>query len=199
MIIKEQLQNTDIYIIDQLLKGNFDELKSVLDVGCGAGRNLVYFLQNDFDVFGIDPNENRLNETKEIALELNPSTPSTNFKIATAELIPFKQNFDLIICNAVLHFAKNKTQFETILFSIWEKLNDNGILFIRLASNIGIENLVEPTGNGNYQLSDGTTRYLVSEKMLLDYTQQLNGELLEPIKTTNVQSLRCMTTWILKK
>ena len=90
-------------------------------------------------------------------------------------------------------------KFEEMLFGIWKKLAKDGILFFRIASDIGIENLVIPIKNGNFKLPDDTTRYLVSEKMLIDYTMQLNATLIEPIKTTNVQSLRCMTTWILKK
>ena len=46
-----------------------------------------------------------------------------------------------------------------MLFSIWNKLNTNGILFIRLASDIGIENLVQSIENGNYLLPDGSTRF----------------------------------------
>lgn len=199
MNITSQLQNTDIYIIDQILKGRFNRVKSVLDVGCGSGRNLVYFLQNNFDVFGFDPDQNRLKKAQQLAINLSPTTPFSNFKIGSVEEIPFKNSFDLILCNAVLHFAKNTTQFETMLFSMWKQLNPDGILFIRLASDIGIEQLVHPLGDGNYKLPDGSTRYLVSESILLDYTHQLNGDLLEPIKTTNVQSLRCMTTWILRK
>ena len=86
-----------------------------------------------------------------------------------------------------------------MLNGIWDNLVKDGILFIRLASDIGIENFVTPIENGNYNLPDGTTRYLVTEKMLLEYTSKLNATLVEPIKTTNVQSLRSMTTWILKK
>lgn len=194
-----QLKNIDIYIIDLILKGSFEHVKSILDVGCGSGRNLTYFLQNDFNVFAIDPNEASLFEAQQIALKLNSSIPLSNFKIGIAEQIPFKNTFDLIICNAVLHFSSNTTQFENMLFGMWSQLNTNGILFIRLASNIGIEKLVEPIGNGNYKLPDGSRRYLVSEKALLDYTDQLNAVLLEPIKTTNVQNLRCMTTWVLRK
>jgi len=199
MNIKSQLQKTDIYIIDQLLKGRFDQVNSVLDIGCGSGRNLTYFLQHNYKVYGLDPNAARLYDTQQLALELSPTTPISNFKIGKAEQIPFEHNFDLVICNAVLHFAKNKTQFEAILYSMWNKLTDNGILFIRLASDIGIEKLVKPIGEGMYQLPDGSSRYLVSEQILLDYTKKLNAQLLEPLKTTNVQNLRCMTTWILKK
>ena len=190
-----QIEHTDIYLIDQILKGRFDNTKSVLDVGCGKGRNVTYFLKNRFDVYGIDSNSNCLDWTIE-----NKNVIPTNFQEALAEKIPFgDKQFDLIICNAVLHFAKNKAHFEEVLFSIWNRVSKNGILFIRLASDIGIENLVTSLGNGEFQLPDDSTRYLVSEKALLDYSKQLNATFVEPIKTTNVQNLRCMTTWILQK
>ncbi|CAM3786006.1 Class I SAM-dependent methyltransferase [Mucilaginibacter galii] len=48
--------NIDIYLFDQLLKGTYNGCHNVLDVGCGGGRNLVYFLQNGFEVYGVDPN-----------------------------------------------------------------------------------------------------------------------------------------------
>ena len=195
MNIKSQLQNTDIYIIDQILKGRFDNCKSVLDVGCGKGRNLVYFLQNNFDVYGLDANEQNIKSTQ----QLLPNSNIKNFKIGLAEDIPFDNSFDVIICNAVLHFAKSKTHFEEMLNEMWGKLNKEGILFIRLASDIGIEKLVTPIENGVYKLPDGSSRYLVSQNMLFEYTNELKAELVEPIKTTNVQNLRCMTTWIIRK
>lgn len=190
-----QLQHTDIYLIDQILKNRFKHTNTILDVGCGSGRNFTYFLQNGFNVFGIDTDENSIQKLIKNN-QLNPN----QFKVAAAENIPFDQlKFDLIICNAVLHFAKNKLHFEEMLFSMWNRLGNNGMLFIRLASDIGIEKLVAPIGNGIFQLPDGSKRYLVSDQILITYTQQLKAQLVEPIKTTNVQSLRCMTTWILKK
>jgi hypothetical protein len=35
--------------------------------------------------------------------------------------------------------------------------------------------------------------------MLIERTGRLGGELLDPIKTTNVQRQRCMTTWVVRK
>ena len=70
---------------------------------------------------------------------------------------------------------------------------------MRLASSIGIEHLITPTENGRYDLPDGSERFLVSEKTLIESTENLGARLLEPIKTTNVQNLRCMTTWVLYK
>ena len=186
-----QIINTDIYLIDQILKGRFNNSKTILDVGCGTGRNLPYFLHGAFEVFGIDSDEKQINE-----LIHNKQVKRANFKVAQAHNIPFNNvKFDLIICNAVLHFADNKEHFERMLQSMWNRLEQGGILFMRLASNMGIE----PMGNGKYALPDGSIRYLVDQNELLNYTENMNATLVEKIKTTNVQDMRCMTTWIVKK
>jgi len=192
--------NIDIYLFDQLLKGNYDSCRKVLDVGCGGGRNLVYFLQNGFEVFGIDPNPEAIEAVKELSASRAPANPLQNFIVCPAENMPFNNNvFDLVICSAVLHFAQNHEHFDSILRSIWRVIKPGGYLFARLASDIGIENKVQSLGNGRYLLPDESERFLVNEHTLLRYTQELQGQLHEPIKTTNVQNLRCMTTWCVQK
>lgn len=101
--------NIDIYLFDQLLKGTYNDCKTVLDVGCGGGRNLVYFLRNGYQVFGIDPNIQAIEAVKELSSQLAPANPKDNFTLANAEDMPFPDNsFNLAICSAVLHFAKTK-------------------------------------------------------------------------------------------
>jgi len=192
--------NIDIYLFDQLLKGRFDHCRTILDVGCGDGRNIVYFLKNGHDVYGIDQNADAIAAVKSLSDEVAPNSSSENFVVAKAENIPFEDaTFDLVICSAILHFAKNKTNFEDMLHSSWRVLKPGGFYFARLASNIGIEALVTRNENGRYLLPDGTTRYLVNLAALTHYTKELNGELYEPIKTTVVDNLRAMTTWCIRK
>jgi tellurite methyltransferase len=193
--------NIDIYLFDQLLKGRFNYCQKVLDVGCGGGRNLPYFLQNGYQVYGIDPNSEAVEQVRSLAKTLAPVGNHTeNFIVAKAEDMPFNKNtFDLVICSAVLHFANDSNHFDAMLRSIWRVLKPGGFLFARLASDIGIEHLVIPLENNRYALPDGSERFLVNEQILLEYTNVLGGELFEPIKTTNVQNLRCMTTWCVRK
>jgi tellurite methyltransferase len=73
------------------------------------------------------------------------------------------------------------------------------MLFCRLASSIGIENEVTPLAGNRFILPDRSERYLVSESVLLGLTQQLGGQLLDPLKTTVVQNQRSMTTWVVRK
>jgi tellurite methyltransferase len=198
--LQEELGNIDIYLFDQLLKGRFDACKSVVDIGCGGGRNLVYFLRNGFEVYGIDQSAEAVEAVKQLSATLAPGNPVANFVVANADELPFADgSFDIAISSAVLHFAQSKDHFEAMLHSAWRVLKPGGYLFARLASDIGIETFVLPTGRGRYLLPDGSERYLVNEQILLNYTRELNGQLYEPIKTTNVQNLRCMTTWCARK
>jgi tellurite methyltransferase len=198
--LQQSFGNIDIYLFDQLLKGTYANCHKVLDAGCGGGRNLVYFLQNRFEVYGIDPNADAIAAVRELSNNLSGLNPPENFIVAAAEELPFEDEiFDLVISSAVLHFAKSRQHFESMLFSMWRVLKPGGYFFARLASDIGIEILVQSLGNGRYFLPDGSDRFLVNQQQLLDYTRVLNANLHEPIKTTNVQNLRCMTTWCLQK
>ncbi len=198
--LQQDFGNIDIYLFDQLLKGTYDDCRRVLDAGCGSGRNLLYFLKNGYEVYGIDPNVEAIETVKALAKSIAPKNSITNFKVAKSEDLPFDNDyFDLVISSAVLHFADSEAHFDHMLNAMWQVLKPGGYLFTRLASDIGIESLVFPTGKGRYLLPDGSERFLVNEQMLLDYTESLNAQLHEPIKTTNVQNLRCMTTWCLQK
>ncbi len=193
-----QFGNIDIYLFDQLLKGRLSPPMRILDAGCGGGRNLVYLMQENYEVYGVDQNAEVTQQVQLLASQCggNPD----NFQAAYIDSMPFSDaSFNFVICNAVLHFARDKNHFETMLQELWRVVAKEGYLFIRLASDIGITQLTQPLGNGQFALPDGSTRYLVSLDDLLHYTKELNATLFEPIKTTNVQNLRCMTTWCLQK
>jgi tellurite methyltransferase len=135
---------------------------------------------------------------QELSRTLAPGNALDRFRVASIEENPFgAQQFDLVICNAVLHFARDEAHFEAMLRAIWAAVAPGGFLFVRVASMIGIEAHVQPLGGGQYLLPDGSTRFLVDEAMLLRYQHTWGCLQVEPIKTTNVQGLRCMTTWCL--
>ena len=81
---------------------------------------------------------------------------------------------------------------------MWRVLGRGGLFFARLASSIGIEPLLSDT-TGRVRLPDGSDRFVVDERLLLDATYERGGSLLDPIKTTNVQNQRAMTTWVMAK
>jgi hypothetical protein len=52
---------------------------------------------------------------------------------------------------------------------------------------------------GIYRIGDGQEWFLVDEELLLGLTNELNGVMVDPLKTTIVQDYRCMTTWVVRK
>jgi hypothetical protein len=81
---------------------------------------------------------------------------------------------------------------------MWRILAREGLLFARLATSIGLERQLACTV-GRTQLPDGSERFVVDERTLLALTSELGGALADPLKTTNVQNARCMTTWVVEK
>jgi ubiquinone/menaquinone biosynthesis C-methylase UbiE len=198
--IRETFGEIDIYLFDQILKERFVAGSSILDAGCGGGRNLVYFLRSDYKVFGVDRNQKAVEHVRLLAKTLAPHLPSANFQTAPVEKMPFAdRSFDAVISSAVLHFAEDEQNFFAMVGEMWRVLKSGGLFFARLASSIGIEDKIKSVGDGRYYLPDGSERFLVDEESLVSLTNQLNGIWIEPLKTTNVQNLRCMTTWVLRK
>ena len=190
----------DIYLFDQLLRGRLDGVRTVLDAGCGAGRNLVYLLRAGYDVHAVDRDARSVARVRALAAELAPALPPDRIQVAEVDALPFADaGFEAVISSAVLHFARDPAHFDAMLAEMWRVLRPGGFLFARLASSIGIEPLVRPVSDGVYALPDGSQRFLVDQAGLLARTEALGGALLDPIKTTNVQDLRAMTTWCLRK
>jgi SAM-dependent methyltransferase len=189
----------DIYLFDQLLRGRFDLRPRVLDAGCGDGRNLTYFLHRGFTCFGIDRAPQAVELVQAAAARIAPELPPQNFVTGEIERLPWDEaSMDAVVCSAVLHFARDLAHFDRMVEDMWRVLAPDGMLFARVASNIGLEDVVGAAGR-RARLPDGSDRFVVDEAILLDRTARLGGRLLDPIKTTNVQQQRCMTTWCLEK
>ncbi|MCP9495993.1 MAG: class I SAM-dependent methyltransferase [Pyrinomonadaceae bacterium MAG19_C2-C3] len=198
--LQEHFGNLDIYLFDQLLKGRFTPQMRVLDAGCGEGRNLVYFLREGYEVFGVDKSEAAIDYVRRLATLLAPELPQDNFRVEAVEKMAFADvSFDLVISSAVLHFADDEDHWQRMVGEMWRVLTPGGIFFARLASTIGMEEKVQRIEGRRFSLPDGSDRFLVDEEMLMEAVKHYGGELIEPIKTTIVQSMRSMTTWCVLK
>jgi len=198
--LSEWFGGIDIYLFDQLLKERIVPGSRILDAGCGSGRNLLYFLRSGYEVSAVDESSAAIAQTRRLAAELAPHLPANSFREEPVERMSFSDGqFDVVLSSAVLHFASDEQQWESMVKEMWRVLKPCGIFFARLASSIGIEDKVELIDGRRYHVPDGSERFLVDEPMLLRVTEELGGEFLEPIKTTIVQNLRAMTTWCLRK
>ena len=189
----------DIYLFDQLLRGRFDTRRRGLDAGCGAGRNLVYMLGRGFDAFAIDSDPAAVAAVKRLFARLAPQLAGEHVREGHVDTLPWPDaSMDAVISSAVLHFARDAEHFRAMVNEMWRVLVPGGLLFARLATSIGLEHQLE-VPVGRVRLPDGSERFVVDEATLLVTARALGGRLVDPLKTTNVQQLRAMTTWVLVK
>ncbi|MDA1306102.1 MAG: class I SAM-dependent methyltransferase [Acidobacteria bacterium] len=199
MNIPQAFGNIDIYLFDQLMKGRIAVADRVLDAGCGSGRNAHYLLRESVDVYGVDENPPAVAAFAELAAELGHPLQDGRARQAALDALPFDQDyFDVVICSAVLHFARDDQHFEDMVAELFRVLRPGGLFFSRLASSAGIESQVQWLSGRRAYLPDGSERYLVNEAQLMALTAA-HGQLLDPLKTTIVHGQRAMTTWVVRK
>jgi SAM-dependent methyltransferase len=196
--LQDQFGQIDIYVFDQILRGNIEPGMTVVDAGCGYGRNLVHLLRSGCPVFALDQDPQAVDHVRRLSESLQTGLPAKNFQTGSIENLPFPNAIaDVVLCNAVLHFARDDRHFRAMLAELWRVLKPGGMLFCRLGSRIGMD--FQRLRGNIFLIPDGSEWFLVDEPMLLSLTEELNAVQVDPLKTTIVQDYRCMTTWVLRK
>ena len=194
------LGNVDNYLLDQLLKGRFNKDMKILDVGCGEWRNAVYFLQKNYSIFGLDPNEVAVQYCRYLAKTINPQTDIHRFQIGDGAAIPFHAAaFDAVISSAVLHFAEVHAHFWKMITEIHRILQPGGIFWMRMCTGFG--NMLEESqdlGEGRYALPDGSERYVLLPEGLQEL-ERIGFRFLEAPKTVLVYGQREMGVFLMEK
>ncbi|MEL6533926.1 MAG: class I SAM-dependent methyltransferase [Bacteroidota bacterium] len=198
--VNRYLGNVDLYLLDQILKGRFHPEMKILDAGCGEGRNLSFFLRNQYPVFGIDRNEDAIRMVRFVARLTQSQYPEDRFQVSSLQKIPHPDAyFQLVLCNAVLHFAETEADF----WQMWQELErvvaPGGYLFVRTASVMGLDLPVNPQHAGRYWLPDGSIRFLLTREHWAKIQSDGNWEQVEPLKVVSVDQQRGMVTLMLKK
>ena len=194
------LGNIDIYLLDHILKGRFTKEMKILDAGCGEGRNAIYFIQKEYQIYGIDPNETAIQYCRYLSKSLRADFDFHRFQVGRLEEIPFhKEAFDALICSAVLHFAENVDNFWQMIHEIHRVLKPMGIFWFRMCTAFGgIDQQMESLGNGRFNLPDGSERFV----FLSEYEEKLKKigfRFVENPKTVHVLGQREMGVFLVEK
>jgi SAM-dependent methyltransferase len=198
--LRREFGDIDIYLFDQLHRGRIVDGMTILDAGCGRGRNLVYLMRRGFDVYGTDQSDAAVVETRELASKLAPVLPAAHFRVEPVERMSFSDSmFDVVISSAVMHFARDEEHWLAMLAEMWRVLKPDGLFFARLATTIGHESRVRHLAGRRYIMPDGDERFLVDEDFIMKATRDAGGVLLDPLKTSVVQNARSMMTWVMRK
>ncbi len=136
--INDHFGHMDLWLLDFILKGEFPEKCSVLDVGAGGGRNILYFLQQGYDVTAIDLKESEVQAINWMSKSFqNKSVARTG---DVNDLSGEDRPFDLVICSRLLHFATNQETFVHQWTELGRVLAPGGQLYVTFNSNFYLDN-----------------------------------------------------------
>ena len=198
--INRLLGNMDIYLLDQVLKDRFHKKMKILDAGCGEGRNLIYFLNQGYDVYGVDKNPDAILMLHFVAKSINPVIDQTKFLTTDLKSIPFPDNtFDLVISSAVLHFAQSLDELRVMFAELVRVLRKEGILFVRTAAQEGIEDEIKLISDQQFYLPDESTRLLINRDILQGLMDRHHLSFIEPAKFVLVDGQRSMAALVMRK
>lgn len=199
--LNKLLGNIDIYLLDQILKGRFTKEMRILDAGCGEGRNLIYFLHEGFQVFGVDQNPTAIQMARTYAKTIDKAYDPLRLQVAPVEDMPFPQGaFQAVISSAVLHFARDTAHFNAMFGEMMRVLAPGGLLFLRMTTGFGgMEAASERIGEGTFQLLDGSTRFLLTDGLLREVMEKHTLSHVEPPKSVLVHALRAMGVLVMTK
>ena len=188
----------DLELLDLILKGHFASVKKILDVGCGEGRNLIYFFQRDFDVYAIDSDPSSVDLVKYMARSFGKD-PQKILQRSIFEAHTDIAGMDAIICSRVLHFCEDEEEFLNAWSNITQILKSGGLLYFSSDSMIGFQNHVTKLSDHKYQFIDGSVRFLLSNELLSKMKVSDSFEYLSPVKTIHYADQHAQTILCLKK
>ena len=112
------------YVLNKL-----DENSTLVDVGCGNGRDSIFFSRNNIKTVGIDQSENIINSLKKYE--------NNCLKFEKAEIKNFKnKKFDYAYCRFLLH-SINKEEELMLLEWLYRNIKKN--IFIESRTDVDIE------------------------------------------------------------
>jgi len=182
-MLNKELGNADLILIDQILKDRFHVNMRILDAGCGEGRNMVYFVNNNFTIYGIDRDPTAVEVARTYLKSLNASFERENIQNFTIENIPFPDHFfDAILCINVLHSASGKDALLGWYESLIRMLAVGGFMLLSIKSRIGLSDEGDLTGSGNTSRNE-EDYYLLTRDLLTELLQNDHIKCVEHAKS----------------
>ncbi|HAU0965799.1 TPA: SAM-dependent methyltransferase TehB [Legionella pneumophila] len=139
---------------------------SILDVGCGSGRNLLYLAKMGYQITGLDNNQSALETIQEIARKEAFGKVVTQLYDLNQPLKLGVERFDFVLSTVALQFL-NSERIPFLLTELQEATNKNGYHF-----------LVFPIQSELYSLPEFFT-YLPNQEELYHRYQDAGWSILE--------------------
>jgi tellurite methyltransferase len=195
-----ELGQLNLHLLEQVRNGQIQPQMKILEIGCGYGHNIRFFIKHGYDAYGIDKSEEAIQLIKEYLPGWNPSLKTENFQVAEPLTLPFQEGFfDYTYALHFSEFTNNADSLAPLLKEALRVVKPSGVLFLQLETNIGLEGKVLHLTGNRYLMQDGQEKILISETELNNLVKSLNCNSLLPMTTLMYHSKKSYTFLTLLK
>jgi len=104
---------------------NYEPKGTILDLGCGQGRDSLSLGELGYKVIGIDHSNVGINQLNQEAEKRNIDVQG---RVGNVYDFPISKDFDFVLLDSMLHFYKNDLQKETeFVNKILIELSEGGV------------------------------------------------------------------------
>lgn len=172
----ETTKNADMSKAYEVFESFLNTKGKILDLGCGSGRDSLYFLKKGYEVTPTDFSPTMVSLASELLKK-------DVIKLDMREM-DYKEEFDGIwACASILHIEKK--EIPKVLLNSWKALKENGIMYMSFKYGVG--------------------ERITPDRHFSNYTEESFSELLESIgcfklkrfwKTSDVRKGREDEFWL---
>lgn len=181
-----ELKQSPSLFADEMLRRYMERGKNLVELGCGNGRDSLYFVKNGLNVTGIDASQIVIDELRENYSMNNCVFICDDF--VSAESI-YQIQYDYCYSRFTLH-AINEQQETQILKKAYDMLKENGYLFIEARSindkKYGVGQAVER----NAFICDGHYRRFIDLIELLSKLKDIGFTIVESAESDQFAPLK---------
>lgn len=151
--------------------------KNILELGCGNGRDSLYFLGLGLNVVAIDSSDGVIAQLKEKYEENNIYFICDDFVSSSAI---FSGQYDYVYSRFTLHAITEEQETE-VLHNVYKVLKKNGLFFIEVRSvNDELYGQGEKVGENSY-IFDGHFRRFIKMKALVNKMKLIGFEMVSAV------------------
>ena len=137
--------------------------KKILELGCGNGRDAIFFSENNINVLAIDQSESSIKN-------LNNKYKCNNIEFICDDFIKSirmkNSEFDYVYSRFTMHSISEEEE-NLLLSRVYDTLNDDGLLFIEVRSvKDDIYGKGELVARNTYVYNEHTRRFIVIEELV---------------------------------
>lgn len=165
---------------------------SLLDIGCGGGRNIIPFLKKGVTCTGIDFSQSAISLAKTL---MKQKELEAEFIVGNFLNAPLAKRYEIILDLGCLHHI-HREDWANYVKKIHSLLEPDGVLYVHALSNSS-KNIRGKTDDQNFYFEDGHyTHFFTKDELLLLFT---NFEILEIFEESMGRTKKVWNVYFKKK